>query len=219
MTLSRVVASGGQLASTLGIRSLAAGLVQAHKAAEPRISFRLLLASNHLASSLHAGMPGSEARLLTSEKSVGPLAGHPHAAEERSFPPRTSKDEDTTLRPRRETDPIVLFPTESLRSMDASSPRVSEAEQLKARVPLSLEALVPKLVRRIAWSGDAESGTLRLEIGSGELEGATLLVHAQDGRVRVRLDLPPGMDPRPWRERVVQRLASRQINADAVEVT
>ncbi len=216
---SRVMASGGQLPSTSEIRSLATGLVQAHKAAEPRISFRLLLAGKHPASSLLAGTPGSETRLRTSEKPAGPFAGDPHAAEERSFPPRTAKDEDTTPRPRRETDPIVLFPAESLRSMEAPLPQVPEAEQLKARVPLSLEALVPKLVRRIAWSGDAESGTLRLEIGSGELEGATLLVHAQDGRVRVRLDLPPGMDPRPWRERVVQRLASRQINTDAVEVT
>lgn len=43
------------------------------------------------------------------------------------------------------------------------------------------------LVRRIAWSGDRHRGTVRLEIGAGAYEGATLIVHADAGRVRVEV--------------------------------
>jgi hypothetical protein len=85
--------------------------------------------------------------------------------------------------------------------------------------PASLEDLVPALVRRIAWAGDRHRGSVRLELGAGELAGATLLVHADGGRVRVQMNMPPGTDTVGWQRRISQRLVSRGIRTDSVEVT
>jgi hypothetical protein len=90
--------------------------------------------------------------------------------------------------------------------------------QVEARVRSSLEDLLPALVRRVAWSGDGRRGTVRLELGAGELAGATLLVHVDDGRVRLQLSAPPGIALAGWRERIADRLAARGLVVDAVEV-
>jgi hypothetical protein len=82
----------------------------------------------------------------------------------------------------------------------------------------SLEHLLPALVKRVAWSGDGRRGTMRLELGAGELAGGTLLVHADGGRVRVHLEVPAGVDASRWEKRIRERLEERRIPADAVEV-
>jgi hypothetical protein len=92
-----------------------------------------------------------------------------------------------------------------------------EAPALRAAT-VSLEELLPALVRRVAWSGDGRSGAVRLELGSGQLAGATLLVQSDSGRVRVRLELPAGVDAAGWERRIRQRLEERRIVTDAVEV-
>ncbi|HTQ43398.1 MAG TPA: hypothetical protein VMI75_11625 [Polyangiaceae bacterium] len=81
----------------------------------------------------------------------------------------------------------------------------------------SLEDLLPALVRRVAWSGDGRRGTVRLELGSGSLAGAELVVHADDGHVRVHLRAPAGVDLGPLRERIAARLAARGVALDEVE--
>jgi hypothetical protein len=91
--------------------------------------------------------------------------------------------------------------------------------EASARSAVSLEDLLPALVRRVAWSRDGTRGTARLEIGTGQLAGATLLVHADGGRVRVELSTPPGVDIPSWRERIVRRLAARCIPTDEVDVS
>ena len=99
------------------------------------------------------------------------------------------------------------------------SPRTEtsqEAPLTNARV--SLEDLVPQLVKKIAWSGDAKAGTVRMELGAGELAGATLTVSAEHGRVSVQVDTPPGTDTAAWRERLASRLTAKGIPLDAVEV-
>jgi hypothetical protein len=93
------------------------------------------------------------------------------------------------------------------------------AREASTRSAVSLEDLLPNLVRRVAWSTDGKRGTARLEIGSGDLAGATLLVHADAGRVRVQLEVPAGADGPSWRERIVRRLAAREIPVDEVEVS
>jgi hypothetical protein len=103
-----------------------------------------------------------------------------------------------------------------------ASPRSVEAAPGASSVPLisaSLEHLLPALVRRVAWSGDGRRGTARLEIGGGELAGAVLQVDADAGRVRVRLEVPPGVDARAWQERIERRLAGRNVTAESIEVT
>ena len=88
--------------------------------------------------------------------------------------------------------------------------------RLESRVRASLEDLLPALVRRVAWSGDGRRGTVRLELGSGSLAGATLLIHADEGRVRVHLSAPPGVDLGPWRDRIASRLTARGLPIDEV---
>lgn len=81
-------------------------------------------------------------------------------------------------------------------------------------MPTSLEEILPALVRKIAWSGDARRGAVRIELGAGALSGATLLVMTDGGRVRIALSAQGGAPLEPWRERIVARLASRGIEAE-----
>ena len=60
----------------------------------------------------------------------------------------------------------------------------------------SLEELLPALVRRIAWAGDRNKGTVRLELGAGAYAGTTVIVHADGGRVRVEIGGSEGPRPR-----------------------
>lgn len=86
------------------------------------------------------------------------------------------------------------------------------------RARASLEEILPAIVRRIAWSGDARRGAVRIELGAGALAGATLLIESEDGRVRVRLDAPPGTDAEAWRARIAERLAAKRIAVEAIHV-
>jgi hypothetical protein len=88
-----------------------------------------------------------------------------------------------------------------------------------ARARSSLEDLFPCAVRRAVWSGDSRRATARIELGAGELTGATLVVHAEGGRVRVHLDVPAGVDVAAWRERIASSLERRAVPADSIEVT
>lgn len=102
----------------------------------------------------------------------------------------------------------------------SESPRVQALPDapVQASARASLEEVLPALVRRIAWSGDGKRGTLRLEFGEGALAGGTLLVHADDGRVRVELQAPPGTDTTAWKERIASRLTKRGVNLDELVV-
>ncbi|HSQ64006.1 MAG TPA: hypothetical protein VLM85_12360, partial [Polyangiaceae bacterium] len=90
------------------------------------------------------------------------------------------------------------------------------AAQTNARV--SMEELLPALVKKIAWSGDAQRGTVRMELGAGELAGATLMVSSEGGRVRVQLHAPPGTDVASWRERLRGRLEAKGLSIESLEV-
>jgi hypothetical protein len=69
----------------------------------------------------------------------------------------------------------------------------------------------------VAWSGDGRRGTVRLELGSGAMAGAELLVESDDGRVRVHLRAPPGVDLDAWRERIGARLAARGLDVEELD--
>jgi hypothetical protein len=111
-------------------------------------------------------------------------------------------------------DPMVPILV-SLAARGAPAPAEAAARP-DVRAPL--DHLMARLVRRIAWSGNARTGSARLEFGAGELEGATLTIHADDGLVRVALELPPGMDHAAWKERISRRLGARGLQVEAVEV-
>lgn len=74
---------------------------------------------------------------------------------------------------------------------------------------VQMEQMITRLVRRVAWGGDGMHGTARIELGAGELAGATLTVHAQARELTVDIDLPPGVAAGPWRERLLARLEQR----------
>jgi len=79
----------------------------------------------------------------------------------------------------------------------------------------SLEQLFGSLVKRVAWSttADRSSATVRLEIGAGELAGATVLITADPHELCVVLETPPGVDLEAWKNRLSQRLASKGLAA------
>jgi hypothetical protein len=95
-------------------------------------------------------------------------------------------------------------------------PQAREAGGLA--IPISVDELWPTLVRRAAWSGDARRGSVRLELGAGALAGATVLVQSDDGRVRVQLSAPTGVDLDTWRARIARRLAVRGLDVERIEV-
>ncbi len=88
----------------------------------------------------------------------------------------------------------------------------------EVRVRASIEDLLPALVRKVAWCGDARSGSVLLELGAGALAGARLLVTAEGGRVHVQLSAPPGVDLAGWRTRITARLAARGLDVTGVDV-
>jgi hypothetical protein len=129
-----------------------------------------------------------------------------------------------TKPPKRRADPDVpavdrtLAQTAAWSPLTGAQPPAAPPAAAETQARRSLEDLLPALVRRIAWSGDARRGTVRLELGAGALSGATLIVHADDGRVKVELRAPQGADPAEWKTRIEGRLAARGIDVEGVEV-
>jgi hypothetical protein len=99
-----------------------------------------------------------------------------------------------------------------------SSPVEREAAAAQTNARVSLEELVPQLVKKIAWSGDAQRGMVRMELGAGDLAGGTLTVSAENGRVSVHVAAPPGTDAGEWKSRIANRLEARGIAVDTVHV-
>jgi hypothetical protein len=111
------------------------------------------------------------------------------------------------------------LPTVPPRDPTAAPPAAAPDVASAHAGPPSVEDLLPALVRRVSWTGDRRTGSVRLELAAGELAGGTLLVHAQDGCVRVHLDVPPGADRATWHERLRRRLEARHVVVDTLEVT
>ena len=76
---------------------------------------------------------------------------------------------------------------------------------------LSLEEIMPQLVKRIAWAGDKRKGSVRLELGAGAYAGSTITVHADDGRVRLEV---AGADAERLREKLDARLRRHGLTVD-----
>jgi len=91
-------------------------------------------------------------------------------------------------------------------------PQTTAVPQPALGVRVSVEDLLPALVRKVAWSGDGRRGTVRLELGSG----AEVVVASDEGRVTVHLRAPPGVDLDGWRARLGARLAARGL--DVLEI-
>ena len=105
-----------------------------------------------------------------------------------------------------------LAPPHARIDAPATPARVAEpGGEVAPRARVSLEELLPQLVRRIAWAGDRRRGSVQLELGAGRHAGTVVTVHADDGRVRVEVQ---GSDE--LRERIGARLASRGVDVESV---
>lgn len=142
------------------------------------------------------------------------------APEPRRTPARTPRepadDEPRRARPDDPLDPTTralahlgqpLAPAPAL-------PAAGSAPTSAAPTPPSLEHLVPQVVRKIAWGGDKRKAAVRMELGGG-LSGAVVVVHSDEGRLRVEVDGPAGEVDR-FRERIEARL--RKKGLDVTEV-
>lgn len=93
----------------------------------------------------------------------------------------------------------------------------STATKAPAFAPVvPLDVLIPRLVRRVAvGSGDGQA-TARIELGAGELEGATLLISVHGAELSIDLQVPVGVSAELWRERIEERLRARGLSVAAV---
>lgn len=117
------------------------------------------------------------------------------------------------------TDPMLRTLATPFDRVAAAATPAPVADPFAAAARVSLEQVMQRLVRKIAWSGDARSGTARIELGAGALEGATLLLQADGGEVRVSLEVPAGVDAAAWRERLGKRLTARGLRVASFDVT
>ncbi len=205
----------------------AAALVQplriAASAASPQTPFGLVMAKASA-----GGLPAQRAPKLITVPTIVRQSRPPHSDRATDVAATEARDGKSVAsrRPARSSESFDCLPRRNVGSpadlaawLSSTTPLEATTPDVAVRAAGSLEDLLPALVRRVAWSSDGKRGTARLEIGSGDLAGATLLVHADAGRVRVRLEVPPGVDAPFWRERIVHRLATRDIPIDDVEVS
>ena len=96
------------------------------------------------------------------------------------------------------------------------APSISPAER-PADASL-LAPVVAQLVRRLSWGGDGRRGVARIEVGAGSLAGATLLVTAEGGEVRVEVDLPPGGTAEAWANRLATALEARGVRVAGIHL-
>lgn len=189
----------------------------------PSVAFRVLLQGGEVVRSREAGAPARAAPAPSHRAMHGAVHASPAAPcdDPRADRPgkHASSADDDPLDPLHRRRAALAPPDAALQALvPLSSSSFVPGAAPNAPAPASLEELLPALVRRIAWSGDGRRGTVRIELGAGELTGGVLVVHADGGRVRVELDVPSGVDASQWQARLEAGLASRGIPTDGVEV-
>ncbi|MCL2825196.1 MAG: hypothetical protein FWD57_14495, partial [Polyangiaceae bacterium] len=99
----------------------------------------------------------------------------------------------------------------------AITPNQTEGIQQRIELArsLTLEQMLPSIVRKAAWSisPDRSAATLHLEIGNGAFEGTTVLIRADHGTVHIELNAPPGIDMDEWKNRLRLRIACQGLAA------
>ncbi|AKV02409.1 hypothetical protein AKJ09_09072 [Labilithrix luteola] len=203
------------------------------RGAEPTLGFQQVLSAKlgHEFLLLAPGLttkspalPPRHAPLATACQHHATEGSHPHGAVRRhggderdgrdaeESPKRHSAHEldalDPALRQSAQLAPPVI-------SAPAVAPTSAAATE-PVRGRMSMEELLPVLVKRIAWAGDKHSGSVRLELGAGTYAGTTLVVHSDAGRVRVEVNGQEGADLDRLRRRLDERLRSHGLNVEAV---
>ena len=120
------------------------------------------------------------------ERRTAPVAAHPGPPrpEARAHPEARKQKEERRDDP---LDPAVRQLAQLGPPPPPVAPTTSVDTAIAPRARVSLEELLPQLVRRIAWAGDRRRGSVQLELGAGPHAGTVVTVHADDGRVRVEV--------------------------------
>lgn len=132
-------------------------------------------------------------------------------------PPKVERENEPPAKKRERPpvdalDPTARNPALVAPPVPVAPATVEAAESPRAR--MSMEELLPALVRRIAWAGDRHKGIVRIELGAGAYAGTTMLVHADGGRVRV--ELSGAGDLEPLRMKLDERLRSHGLDVESV---
>lgn len=77
---------------------------------------------------------------------------------------------------------------------------------------------VSETIRRIAWGGDRQRGTARVELGAGPYAGSALQLHAEGGALTLEVTAPPGVDATALGEHIGERLRERGLRIESVRV-
>jgi len=129
---------------------------------------------------------------------------------------RRPRDRDPTPEAVPPPDRDPLEPLERtlwhLRPLAAPPPPASPPPPAATLPPV--EQLVDRLLRRIALGGSRHRGTAFLEIGAGELQGASVTIHAEGGRLCIEVEAPQGEASRRWRHQLQERLRARGLEAE-----
>lgn len=200
------------------------------RGAEPSIGFHQILSAK-LGHELFAPGLTAKTSALTSAHQTPPPLGIPQQHVPHEGAPRPAHgrrqagderdgDEAPKRAPVRELDALDPALRQSAQlAPPVTTPAVastSAAATEPVRGRMSMEELLPVLVKRIAWAGDKHSGSVRLELGAGAYAGTTLLVHSDAGRVRVEVTGQEGADLDRLRRRLDERLRNHGLNVEAV---
>lgn len=120
-----------------------------------------------------------------------PQLGHARVHGHHAKGEKAEKDDRATDKPHVAADPLD---PETRRCAQMGPPAftpppapVPAETEVAPRARVSMEELLPQLVKRIAWAGDKRRGSVQLELGAGPHAGTVITVHADEGRVRVEL--------------------------------
>lgn len=157
--------------------------------------------------------PEKPERRFAATSGAAPEKGRAEEPRARPEAPQTAKADEQradsdTLDP---LDPATRHAAQLAPPLPA--PIAPAEETIAPRARVSMEELLPQLVRRIAWAGDRRRGSVQLELGAGRHAGTTVTVHADEGRVRVELH---GTDSDDLRERIETRLRRRGLEVVSV---
>ena len=164
-------------------------------------------------------------RASAPEQPAVPVAGR-SAWPDRGVPDRLGLEGDGQRREGADPVPVVRDAAAEPELLDpltralagAPAPSIANEDSAFRSVVLPPEPALFRLLRRVAWGGSRRASAVYLELGSGELAGASLTLTSAAGQVSVVLELPPGVGASDWEQRLQARLASRGLNVLSVTV-
>lgn len=165
----------------------------------------------------HKGEPAAFRAVLGAKRPPGPA---PAALPE--LPARVEATPRPASRPARVEPelPAVTPPAEPFDPMARAlalpvsrgiEPAPTPAAAPSPALTLPDELALERLVRRFAWGGNGKRGSARIELGSGALAGATLVVHAEGREVSIEVEGGQGGAVEDLARRVKARLDSKGL--------